>query len=64
MEWNGKFNKFYYWSCHGTWRVLPFREVVCWYWKINEGVEHLENISNTLKSIENTINERSINSKI
>ncbi len=33
---------------------LVFREVVCWYWKINRMVELLESIDATLRSRDRT----------
>ena len=33
---------------------LVFRELVCWYWKINRMVELLENIDATLRSRDRT----------
>lgn len=31
--------------------LLLFREVVCWYWKINRAIGHLESIDQSLKQL-------------
>ncbi len=31
--------------------LLVFREVICWYWKINRAIGHLESIDQSLKQL-------------